>query len=41
MEEENKVQEVQTTFNKDTIDVLVEDGIVENQTEFEKEEENE
>ena len=41
MEEENKVQEVRTTFNKDTIDVLVEEGIDENQTEFEKEEENE
>ena len=38
MEEENKVQEVQTTFNEDAIDVLVEDGKVENQTEIEKEE---
>lgn len=38
MEEENKVQETQTTFNEDTIDVLVEDGKIENQTEIEKEE---
>lgn len=28
--------EVQTTFNEDSIDVLVEDGTIENQTEIEE-----
>ncbi len=35
--EENE-EEIQTTFNEDTIDVLVEDGQVENQEESEQEE---
>lgn len=35
--EENE-EEIQTVFNEDTIDVLVEDGKVENQEEIEKEE---
>lgn len=30
------MEELQTTFNEDGLDVLVEDGIVENQTEIEE-----
>ena len=36
MEENEK--EIQTVFNEDTIDVLVEDGKIENQEESEQEE---
>ncbi len=38
MDENNEEQEVQTTFNEDSIDALVEDVKIENQTETETEE---
>lgn len=34
--EELKAEELQTTFNNDELDVLVEDGVVENKTEIEE-----
>ena len=34
--ENKEIEEVQTTFNEDSIDVLVEDGTVENETKIEE-----
>lgn len=36
MEKEEKVEELQTTFNEDGLDILVEDGIIENETKIEE-----
>lgn len=36
MEKEEKIEELQTTFNEDGLDILVEDGIIENETKVEE-----